>query len=360
MNKNDIDKIVRDYLRKKGLPENIAVTFPDVTIKDNFSNISSRSDILDLKARLSEKIKIDIPIVSANMDTVTGSRMAIAIAKSGGLGFIHQFAPIKERVEEVKKVKKAKLKVGAAVGLSKNYMLETESLLKAGIDVLLLDTARANCEKVQKATKEIKKVFKKVQLIVGNVDTSEATLMLIEAGADGVKVGIGPGSACKTREVAGVGIPQITAIALCSAIAQKFGTPIIADGGIKFISDIGKAIVAGADTVMIGSLFAGADESPGQLHRDTNELWKIYRGSASLEHQLDRLGNGNLGKTRTPEGVLRKIPYTGPVKSIVESMIEGLCSSMSYVGTKRLVNFLQKGKFVYQTRAGYEEGMPKI
>ncbi|MBI3046359.1 MAG: IMP dehydrogenase [Candidatus Harrisonbacteria bacterium] len=481
----NLEAAVRRYFKTKGLPLQPALTFADVAIKDNFSAIDSRSDIKNLKIRLAGEICLNMPIVSANMDTVTDSRMAIALARLGGLGFIHQFFSLEERIKEVAKVKRAdnaliedpvtilntatlgeakermaeykissilvvdefsrlwgiltsrdyrfqyddglliekimswmplviaapnitrdealkimdkerieklplidnrgllkglitskdilkekeflqavrdrrgKLMVGAAVQLNADYLAEAEQLLKAGTDVILLDVARANAKRVKEAVQKIKSRFPKAPLVVGNIDTPEAALMLIQAGADCLKVGVGPGSACKTRETTGVGLPQLMAVVSCAAVAKKYGVSLIADGGIRSGANLAKAFVAGADAVMIGSLFAGTDESPGEIFQDEGRRWKMYRGSASAEHQFDRMESGSLDGMRTPEGVPRRIPYTGLVKSVVEELLGGLRSSMSYVGAHDLNEFWKLGKFVWQSRSGYEEGKPQ-
>src|SRR3989338_2521176 len=184
--------------------------------------------------------------------------------------------------------------VGVAIRLNADYLEEAKLLLKSGTDVLLLDTARANSKRVQEAVKNIKSKFPKAPLVVGNIDTPEAALMLIKAGAGCLKVGLGPGSACKTREATGVGVPQLTAVASCAAVAKKYGLSLIADGGIRGGAYLSKALVAGANLVMIGSLFAGTDESPGEIFQDDGRRWKMYRGSASAEHQFDRMEFGSL------------------------------------------------------------------
>ncbi len=371
-----LNALVRSYFKKKGLPLQPALTFADVVIKDNFSEIGSRSDISNLKTKLVRNIYLNIPIVSANMDTVTDARMAIALAKLGGLGFIHQFFSLEERMSQVSKVKNfsedlkgfnastdpvGRLLVGVAIRLNSDYLKEIEGLLGAEVDVILLDTARANSKRVQEAVRKIKSQFPDIPLVVGNIDTSEAAEMLIKAGADCLKVGIGPGSACKTREATGVGIPQITAVASCAAVARKYGVPIIADGGIKGGADLSKALVAGANSVMIGSLFAGTAESPGDLIDGEGKLlYKLYRGSASKEHQIDRVSSGSLDKVRHSEGVSRRVLYTGSINLVIDELLGGLRSSMSYVGARDLDEFWKLGKFVWQTNSGYVEGKPQI
>lgn len=486
MNVKSIKTLVSRYLKKKGLPEQPALAFQDVIIYDLFSKTTSRAGTFyNLGAPFAGDIILRIPIVSANMDTVTDSRMAIGMARIGGMGCLHQFAPLSKRKEEVAAVKRAdnarienpvtikknasfrdakylmeqygissilvvdenntlagilsfrdyrfitdegisveklmtpaplvtgqpdvskeqareilekekleklplvdkdnrvvglitakdiikerefpmavrdgkgRLRVAVAVRLNSSFLEESETLLEAGADALLLDTARANSKLARDAAYEIKKRFPGSLLVVGNIDTPEAALMLIDAGADCLKVGIGPGSPCKTRQVAGIGIPQLTAIAMCSAVARKYKIPVIADGGIRNSGDLAKALVAGANMVMIGNLLAGTDESPGEMFREGNQQWKMYRGSASLEHQLDRIEFGDLDRVRLPEGIQHRIPYTGSIKAVIDELTEGLLSSMSFVGTTNLEEFWREGKFFWQTNAGYEEGKPR-
>lgn len=377
-----IEALVKDYFTKKGLPLQPALTFADVVIKDNFSTIDSRSDIENLKTRLTKNISLNIPIVSSNMADVTGSQMAIAMANLGGLGFLPQFPSIEERIKEVLKVKRTKvvgknavldkkgcLMVGVAIRLSGDYLKEIEEFLKVDADLILLDTARGNSRRVRDTVKMIKEKFSFAQLVVGNIDTPEAAEMLIKAGADCLKVGIGPGSACITREATGVGIPQITAIASCAAVARKFGIPMISDGGIRSGADLSKALVAGANSVMLGGLLAGTDESPGKIKKkkvkdgETGKMvikkFKVFRGSASEAFQSDRIRDGSLDRLRPPEGVERKVPYAGPLNSMIQLLLGVFQSSMSYVGAKDLDEFWKRGKFVWQSRSGYEEGKPQ-
>lgn len=367
-----LPELVRRYFRKKGLPLEPALTFADVVIRDNFSEVDSRSDINNLKARLTKDIVLNIPIVSSNMADVTGMEMAIAMANLGGLGFLPQFSSIEKRcfkVYRIKRVKvrgqnssldkKGRLMVGAAIRLNADYLREVEELLKVGTDVILLDTARGNSKRVRDAVKAIKKKFLFTPLVVGNIDTPEAAFMLIKAGADCLKVGIGPGSACMTREATGVGIPQITAVASCVAVARKFDVPIISDGGIRSGADLSKALVAGANLVMLGGLLAGTDEAPGKVIKKKEKKWKVFRGSASEAFQLDRIKEGSLDKPRPAEGVERRIPYAGPISSVMQGLLGVFQSSMSYVGARNLEEFWEKGKFVWQSRSGYEEGKPQ-
>lgn len=496
MKLEEIDRLVQEYFKYKGLPCQPALTFDDVIIQERISSIASRSDITSLRAQLAKNFFLNIPLVSANMDTVTDSKMAIALARLGGLGFIHQFSSLEHRVEEVKKVKRAdntiienpatinyratlrdakelmeqyqvscllavnkenalvgiltsrdiffeenlgvrvedlmtsvingkfvsalagisneeameilraskveklplvdgqgkvvglmtakdilkrrmfpnaardekgQLLVGATLRFKGDCVKEAEVLLEAGADVLLLDTARAgsSSEKTDLAVEKtfrIKKQFLNAVLVVGNTTNPEAVALLAKSGADCVKIGVGPGAGCKTQEVAGVGAPQLHAIAECAAVAKEAGVYLIGDGGIRNSACLAKALVAGANSVMIGSLFAGTDESPGLLvwDRKENKLVKKYRGSASLDHQLERVKVGDLDAVRNPEGESGEVPYMGSLASVVSSLLDGLRSGMSYVGAHNLDEFQELGRFQWRSQSATEEGRPRI
>ncbi|RMD52609.1 MAG: IMP dehydrogenase, partial [Nitrospirae bacterium] len=457
------------------------LTFDDVLL------VPAKSSVLptevDASTKLTKGIKINIPIVSAAMDTVTESELAIAIARNGGIGIIHRAMPIKSQSSEVDKVKKSesgmihdpftvspeselsealalmkkykisgvpvtkgkklvgiltnrdlrfetnlkrkvkelmtprnlitapegisleeaknilhkhrieklpivdkefnlvglitikdiekrkqypnackdkygRLRVGAAIGVGKDTMERVSSLIKANVDVLVVDTAHGHSTLVINTVREIKKNFPDVELIAGNVATAEATVDLIEAGADAIKVGVGPGSICTTRIVAGIGVPQITAIMDCSSVAKQRGIPIIADGGIRFSGDITKALAAGADSVMIGSLFAGTDESPGELVLFQGRSYKIYRGMGSLSAMeagtKDRYFQSSVESTKlVPEGVEGRVPYKGPLSATVHQLVGGIKSGMGYCGCRDIESLQKYAKFIRITMAGY-------
>ncbi len=257
-----------------------------------------------------------------------------------------------------------RLRVGAAVGIDRTTIERVEELIKYNVDVIVVDTAHAHSEGVLQMIKRIKKKFPELELIAGNVGTAEATLDVIKAGADCVKVGIGPGSICTTRVVAGVGVPQISAIMECAKVARKYNIPIIADGGIKQTGDIAKAIAAGADSVMIGSLFAGTDESPGEQVLYEGRSYKVYRGMGSLEAM--RKGSKDRYfqdveddiKKLVPEGIEGRVPYKGPLSETVYQMIGGLRAAMGYCGVKNIKELQTKTKFVKMTEAGLRESHP--
>jgi len=466
-----------DKFEKEGL------SFDDVLV------IPAKSEVIpkdvDVTTRLTNKIRINIPIVSAAMDTVTEARLAIALAREGGIGIIHKNMPIEKQAQEVDKVKrsehgvivdpfylspehtikdamdlmahyrisgvpitekgklvgiitnrdirfeddltkkisevmtkdnlvtapvgttleeakeilkkhkieklplvdenynlkglitikdiekaikypnaakdqKGRLLVGAAVGVGKDMMDRVKALFEAKVDVVVVDTAHGHSVNVLNAVFKIKETFPELQVIAGNVATSEATRELIKAGADAVKVGMGPGSICTTRVVAGIGVPQITAIYDCAEEAAKFGVPIIADGGIKYSGDIVKAIAAGADSVMIGGLFAGTEESPGEIEIYKGRSFKVYRGMGSIgameEGSKDRYFQED-SKKFVPEGVEGRVPYRGPLSEIVYQLVGGLRAGMGYCGARNIEE-LKKAKFIRITSAGLKESHP--
>lgn len=458
-----------------------ALTFEDVLLVPQYSEILPKQ--VDIKTRLTKKIGLNIPIISAAMDTVTEHRAAIVMARLGGLGIIHKNMDIESQAREVRRVKKSesgviidpisimpketiqkalnimaeyrisgipvvdkdnkligiltnrdlrfetnyarlveevmtkmplitapkgidlddaekifhtnkveklpiispdgkleglitikdlkkrqeypsankdeygRLCVGAAIGVGQYDRVE--ALIKAGVDIIVLDSAHGHSKGIIDTVKEIKAKFN-IEVIAGNVATPEAVEALIKAGADGVKVGIGPGSICTTRIISGVGVPQISAINDCSEIGKKYGIPIIADGGIKYSGDIAKALAAGASSVMIGSLLAGTDESPGELIIFQGRQYKTYRGMGSIaamsKGSTDRyFQEGTAADKLVPEGIEGRVPYAGNIKNVIHQMIGGLRSSMGYVGAKDIYDFQEKAEFVEITSAGLKE-----
>lgn len=460
----------------------IGLTFDDVLL------VPAKSDILpmdaDISTSLTKKIKINIPLLSAAMDTVTESDLAISIAREGGIGIIHRAMSAQRQASEVDRVKKSesgmiidpvtispdepiseamalmekykisgvpvtvkgklvgiltnrdlkfetrlnrkvsdvmtkknlitasagtdlerakeilhkykieklpivdrdfnlkglitikdiekrrkyphsckdklgRLRVGGAIGVGEDAIFRASLLVKAGVDVIAIDTAHGHAKSVIEALKKVKKKFN-IEVIAGNVATQEGTLDLIKAGADAVKVGIGPGSICTTRIVAGAGVPQITAIINCYSIAKKYGVPVIADGGVKYSGDITKALAAGAHSVMLGGLFAGTDESPGETILYQGRSYKVYRGMGSLgameQGSKDRYQQAGVeSKKLVPEGVEGRVPNKGPLSQSVHQLIGGLRSGMGYCGCKNLNELRQKAKFLRITNAGLRE-----
>ncbi len=465
-----------------------AYTFDDVLLVPAKSEVLPRD--VDVSTYLTRNIKLNIPLVSAAMDTVTESEMAIAIAREGGIGIIHKNMSIERQASEVDRVKRSesgmilnpitltpdrkvrealeimskykisgipivdsngklvgiltnrdlrfnpeldaeiskymtnsnlitapvgttleeaekilqkykieklpvvdekgylrglitfkdiqkkkkypnackdelgRLRVGAAVGVRSDTIERVEELKKAGVDVIVIDTAHGHSKGVIEMLKKIKKKFPELDVIAGNVATAEGTLELIKAGADAVKVGIGPGSICTTRVVTGVGVPQITAIMNCAEVAMRYKIPIIADGGIKQTGDIAKAIAAGADSVMIGALFAGTEESPGEKVLYEGRSYKVYRGMGSIEAM--KAGSSDRYfqdveddiKKLVPEGIEGRVPYKGPLSDVVYQMVGGLRSAMGYCGARNIYEMKTKTKFVLMTSAGLRESHP--
>ena len=254
-----------------------------------------------------------------------------------------------------------RLLAGAAVGVAKDTMERVEALYNSKVDVIVIDTAHGHSRGVIETVRVIKEKYEDLQVVAGNIATAEAAKELIEAGADAIKVGIGPGSICTTRVVAGIGVPQITAVYDCAKVAEKYGIPVIADGGIKYSGDIPKAIAAGAGVVMIGSLFAGTEESPGETIIFKGRSFKVYRGMGSIESMKkgssDRYFQEDAGKL-VPEGVEGKVPYKGYVRDTIYQLVGGLRASMGYCGTPTIRDLQKDGKFVRITGAGLRESHP--
>jgi IMP dehydrogenase len=463
------------------------LTFDDVLL------VPAKSEILpnqvDLGVKLTDKIQLNIPLISAGMDTVTEAEMAIAMARQGGLGVIHKNMSIEEQAEQVDKVKRSesgvindpffltpthkvadaehlmgkyrisgvpivndedekklvgiltnrdlrfiqeystaisdvmtkenlvtapvgttlqdaekilqkhkieklplvddngvlkglitikdiekviefphsakdeqgRLLVGAAVGVTKDALLRVEALVKSSVDAIVIDTAHGHSKGVIEKVKEIRTAFPELAIIAGNVATGEATRELIEAGADIVKVGIGPGSICTTRVVAGVGVPQLTAVYDCATVAKEYGVPIIADGGIKYSGDIVKALAAGGHVVMLGSMFAGVKESPGETEIYQGRQFKVYRGMGSVgameRGSKDRyFQEGN--KKLVPEGIEGRVPFKGPLADTVHQLLGGIRSGMGYCGTPTLTDLRENAQFIRMTGAGLRESHP--
>ena len=338
-----------------------ALTFDDVLLTPKYSDVLPSQT--NLFTELSKKIKLKLPFLSSAMDTVTESKMAIAIAKEGGLGVIHRNLNIKRQSIEVLKVKNKKLLVGAAVGTNNSEIDRVKSLIDNDVDLIVIDTAHGHSKKVLKILSKIKKIISKKTLCVGNIASGEAAKRLYDVGADIVKVGIGPGSICTTRMVAGIGVPQISAIIDVKKKLKQKKIKIISDGGIKFSGDLIKALAAGADAIMMGSIFAGTEESPGKKFRLGNKIFKKYRGmgsigamSAGSADRYFQIKEQNPSKY-VPEGVEGRVKYKGLVKDIVFKLQGGLRSSMGYIGAKNIKEIRTNSKFVKITKAGFYESM---
>ena len=338
-----------------------ALTFDDVLLLPKYSAVlPSKTNIY---LRLTKKISLQVPFLSSAMDTVTESKMAAAIAKEGGIGIIHRNLNIKYQSQEVKKVKDKKLNVGAAIGTNEEDIDRARSLQSNGVDLIVIDTAHGHSEKVIKTLSKLKTIIKAVPLCVGHVATGEAAKKLYNSGADIIKVGIGPGSICTTRMVAGIGVPQISAIMDVKKALNKKNVKIISDGGIKFSGDIAKALAAGADAIMMGSIFAGTEESPGKKFKIKGKFYKQYRGMGSIGAMSAGSANRYFQKNfkdkskYVPEGVEGRVEYKGKVSKIIYQLQGGLRSSMGYIGAKNLQEINKKAKFIKITKAGFYESM---
>ena len=338
-----------------------SLTFDDVTLVPQYSSVLPYETITNTE--LNKKLKLSIPLISSAMDTVTESKMAIAIAKSGGLGIIHKNLSPKKQALEVKKVKKINMLVGAAVGTTEEDIDRVYKLLESKVDLIVVDTAHGHTEKVLKQIYKIKKISKNCIICAGNIATGKAAKFLADAGADIVKVGIGPGSICTTRLVTGIGVPQLSAVLDVKKSLKNYKTKIISDGGIKFSGDISKALAAGADAVMIGSLFSGTIESPGKVFKHKGKLYKNFRGMGSIGAMsvgsADRYfqkKSKNISKY-VAEGVEGIVQFKGPLDKIIYQLIGGLKSSMGYMGSKTIKDLQKKCEFVKITKAGFYESM---
>ncbi len=352
----------------------LGLTFDDVLLIPQYSEILPGD--ASVASRFSRHITLNTPTVSSAMDTVTEDRMAIAMAVEGGIGVVHRNQAPERQAEQIAAVKaaavpsdaglanvdgKGRLRVAAAVGVGQDSVARAEGLVKAGVDALVVDTAHGHTRNVIEALRRYRSSYgDAVDLVAGNVATAEGTAALIEAGADGVKVGIGPGSICTTRIVAGVGVPQMTAIMQCASVAAPAGVPIIADGGIRYSGDIVKALAAGADSVMLGRLLAVAEESPGESERVGGRVVKEYRGMGSLGAmsagsdrypQIDR-------RKLVPEGVEARLSVEGPLSEILYQLIGGTRAGMTYCGAGSIADLRVKARFVQVTHSGQIESHP--
>ena len=338
-----------------------ALTFDDVLMLPRYSNVLPVDTNITLS--LTNKVNLQVPFLSSAMDTVTESSMAIAMAKAGGIGVIHRNLNIKKQTDEIKKVKKKNLLVGAAIGTNKEDLERARSLSDSGVDLIVIDTAHGHSAKVLKVLSKLKKMNSNTAICVGNIATGEAAKELYNSGADIIKVGIGPGSICTTRMVAGIGVPQISAIMEVKKSLKKKKIKIISDGGIKFSGDIAKALAAGADAIMMGSIFAGTDESPGKKFKVKGKIYKQYRGMGSIGAMSSGSANRYFQKNYkdkskfVPEGVEGRVEYKGSVSKIIYQLQGGLRSSMGYIGAKNLNEIKQKAKFIKITKAGFYESM---
>lgn len=337
----------------------LGLSYDDVLLIPQRSAIASRSDV-DLSTRISPRVKLSIPLISINMTDVTGVEMAVAMGKIGGLGLLPRFVSAGEQADMIAKVKKKISIVGAAVGCRNGAIKRAEMLVKAGANVITLDVAHAHMERALAVTRELKRRFGgDADIISGVVATYDGAADLFKAGADSVRVGVGPGTICITRIVTGVGVPQITAISEAARAARKFKKTIIADGGAKSSGDIVKALAAGASAVIAGSLYAGTDEAPGKLIEKDGKRYKVYNASTSLTEKKNhiKLMGEKLPRnySKQVEGVESVVPYKGPVSSVVENLTAGIRSGLSYCGAGNIEELWKKATFIQVTSAGLIE-----
>lgn len=368
----------------------LGFTFDDILLVPGFADFS-RSDIT-LTTQLTKTISLELPFVSAPMDTVTESRLAITLAKMGGIGIIHRNLTIADQAAEVAKVKAEDpsarsgqgLLVGAAIGANTGFEERVEALITAGVDVVVIDSAHGYAKPILDALVYIKNKYNDLQVIAGNIATYDGAKALIEAGADGLRVGMGPGAICTTRIISGMGVPQVTAIMETVRAAKSHNVPVIADGGIKYSGDMVKALAVGASAVMMGSFFAAAEEAPGQTveltadkvpHRfqsiftkgKTSYLFKEYRGmgsigamqkGAAIKSEDEFHGKNYKDRVLVAEGVEGLVPVKGSVEQLLDQAVGGIKSGMYYVGAKTLEQLRAEAKFIQITQASLTESHP--
>lgn len=352
-----------------------ALTFDDVLLVPAYSEVLPRE--VSTKARFTRNISLNVPIVSAAMDTVSEKAMAIILARKGGISVVHKNMGIEAQARQIREVKEypaegdkipcldaeGRLRVAAGVGITADVLDRVTALVEAGVDAIVLDSAHGDSHGVVEALRKIKAVYPELDTVVGNIATAEAAVRLIEAGADSLKVGIGPGSICTTRIIAGVGVPQISAIYDVAKAAEGSGVPVIADGGLRYSGDIVKALAAGGDSVMIGSMFAGTDEAPGEIFEENGRKFKSYRGMGSVDAMKagsrDRYFQDGEDSTKklVPEGVVARVPYKGSVGDIIYQLVGGIRSGMGYCGAAD-IDALHTARFVRITANGLVENHP--
>lgn len=354
-----------------------AYTFDDLLLVPAKSEVVPKD--VSLKSRITDKIELNVPIISAAMDTVTEFEMAAAMARLGGLGFIHKNMTIETQVEMVEAVKnmdvnetdseatlddQSRLVVGAAVGVGEDSMKRVDALVAAEVDIITVDSAHGHSKGVIETVKQIRTKYPELDIVGGNIVTAQGATDLIYAGANVVKVGVGPGSICTTRVVSGVGVPQLTAVNDVYEIAKQYNVGVIADGGIKLSGDIAKAIAAGADCVMLGGLLAGTTESPGEILEVYGKRVKNYVGMGSLtamqRGSSDRYFQGGVNELKklVPEGIEATVPYKGSIHEVMYQMSGGLRSGMGYCGCATIEAMKTKAQFVKITGAGLTESHP--
>lgn len=355
--------------------EKDALTFDDVLLVPQYSEITP--DMADVSTKLTNTFKMNVPFLSAAMDTVSEHKLVTALALAGGLGVIHKNMSIADQAKEVEMVKnyefdneknkrvlidkKGRLCVGAAIGVTADMMDRVHALMDAGVDVFVLDSAHGDSKNIINAIKNLRLEYLSMELIAGNVATYEGALDLMKAGASAVKVGMGPGSICTTRIIAGIGVPQLQAVMDCARASKEMNVPIIADGGIKYSGDVVKALAAGANTVMLGGLFATCEEAPGDIYESNGKKYRTYRGMGSIEAMAkgstDRyFQTGH--KKFVAEGVQGIVEVKTTVEELVFQLIGGLKAGMGYCGSKDIPTLQEKGTFIKITNNALLESHP--
>lgn len=351
------NKLKSVLAKKKNKTISLALSYDDVLLVPQHSEIESRQDV-DLKTQITPHITLKIPLISVNMTDVTGVKMAVAIGKLGGIGFLPRFNTIDEEADMVRQVKKAGVKVGAAIGIRDGELERAEALVKSEADIITVDVAHGAMQKAIETTKILKKLYgNKVDIVSGVVATYDGAYDLFKAGADAVRVGVGPGTICTTRITTGVGVPQITALLEASKAARKFKKTILCDGGTKNPGDIVKGLAAGASAVVIGSQFAGCEEAEGKLVIKDGKKYKTYNASTSLAEKTK-----HTKKIKTSpyylkhiEGVESLVPYRGHLEDVISYFEASLRAGFSYVGAKNIKELWEKAEFVQITPQGQRE-----
>ena len=337
----------------------LGLSYDDVLLVPQYSEIDSRSDI-DLTSTISPSLTLKIPMITTKMDTITGVEMAIAIGKLGGMGILPRFETVDKQAAKVKMVAKSGVITAAAIGVKEGFEERAVALVNAGATVIDIDVAHGHLKKTIEATKKIKEMFgDKITLISGITSTYECAADLYRAGADSVLVGVGGGSICTTRIMTGFGVPMISSLLETAKAAKEFKKTFIPDAGIRNSGDIVKALATGASAILGGNIYAGTDETPGRLVTIEGEKYKEYNGSASKTEKIKQVNEDSSDKgqnyTNQVEGVESYVPYKGPVKDIVDSLLAGVRSGLSYAGAKNIPELWKRAKFVRITQSGMTE-----
>jgi len=327
------------------------LSYGDVLLVPKRSPVDSRSEV-DLSTTLTPNVELDTPLVSAAMDTVTEADLAAELGRAGGFGVLHRFLTPDEQARQVERVRAEGVQVGAAVGINEDYVARSAAVVDAGVDALVVDVAHGHLERTIDAVEALAAEFPSVDIVAGNVATPAGVEDLAAAGADCVKVGIGPGSHCTTRKVAGAGVPQLTAVDDCADVGDDCGVTICADGGIRTSGDAVKALMAGADTVMLGSLFAGTAEAPGAVVEVEGVEYKRSRGMATTAAAEDR--DDKQQTVGADEGVEALTPYKGPVDAVSEEFCAGIRSGLSYCGGHTIEAAREKAEFIRVAHSAQE------